>query len=305
MRQADPGPTDRVPAMELEFQQIDLRYDHLRKRNPALERQLLASLDDVGQRVPVVVVAEQDHYVLLDGYKRLRALKRLKRDTVLATLWDLGEAEGLLLERLMRSSQPEGPLEQGWLLRELRDRFQMSMDELARRFDRTTSWVSRRLALIQDLPEPVQDKVRAGRIAPHTAMKVLVPLARANKRDCLRFLEALLKAEFSTRQAEALQAGWLKGNPAVRERILGDPELFLRSQQAVRSVEDLKGPYSLWLDDLGALAAVARKAGRHLREGAVRGLSEAQGQEADSAVRQARTDCHALFDRSERELTHA
>jgi hypothetical protein len=50
---------------------------------------------------------------------------------------------------------------------------------------------------------------------------------------------------------------------------------------------------------------VARKAGRHLREGAVRGLSEAQGQEADSAVRQARTDCHALFDRSERELTHA
>jgi len=160
--------------MELEFQQIDLRYDHLRKRNPALERQLLASLDDAGQRVPVVVVAEQDHYVLLDGYKRLRALKRLRRDTVLATLWDLGEAEGLLLERLMRSSQPEGPLEQGWLLRELRDRFQMSMDELARRFDRTTSWVSRRLALVHALPEPVQDKVRAGRIAPHTAMKVLV-----------------------------------------------------------------------------------------------------------------------------------
>jgi len=291
--------------MELELHQIDLRNDHLRKRNPALEHHLLASLDGVGQRVPVIVVAEQDRYVLLDGFKRLRALKRLRRDTVLATLWDLNEAEGLLLERLMRASQPEGPLEQGWLLRDLRDRFKMSMDELARRFDRTTSWVSRRLALVQDLPEPVQDKVRAGRIAPHTAMKVLVPLARANKRDCLRFLEALLKAEFSTRQAEALQAGWLKGNPEVRERILGDPTLFLRSQEAALSVEELKGPYSLWLDDLGALAAVARRAGHHLQEGAVRGLSEPQGQEADAAVRQARQDCHALFDRSERELTHA
>ena len=43
--------------MELEFQQIDLRNEHLRKRNPGLERQLLASLDGVGQRVPVIVVA--------------------------------------------------------------------------------------------------------------------------------------------------------------------------------------------------------------------------------------------------------
>jgi len=291
--------------MELEFQQIDLRNAHLRKRNPALERQLLVSLDGVGQRVPVVVVAEQDHYVLLDGFKRLRALKRLRRDTIVATLWDMNEADGLLLERMMRSAQAEGPLEQGWLLRDLRDRFQMSMDVLARHFDRTTSWVSRRLALVQELPEPVQDQVRAGRIAPHTAMKVLVPLARANKRDCLRFLEALLKAEFSTRQAEALQAGWLKGNPEVRERILGDPGLFLRSQQAALTVEDLKGPYSLWLDDLAALAATARRAGRHLREGAVQGLSPVQDQEADSAVRQARLDCHALFDRSEKELTHA
>jgi ParB/RepB/Spo0J family partition protein len=291
--------------MELEFQQIDLRNDHLRKRNPALERQLLASLDGVGQRVPVVVVAEQDRYVLLDGFKRLRALKRLRRDTIVATLWDMNEADGLLLERMMRSAQAEGPLEQGWLLRDLRDRFQMSMDVLARHFDRTTSWVSRRLALVQDLPEPVQDQVRAGRIAPHTAMKVLVPLARANKRDCLRFLDALLKAEFSTRQAEALQAGWLKGNPEVRERILGDPGLFLRAQQAAQSVEDLKGPYALWLDDLCALAAMARRAGRHLRDGAAQGISAPQGEEANAAVRQARQDCHALFDRSEKELTHA
>jgi len=205
----------------------------------------------------------------------------------------------------MRSSQAEGPIEQGWLLRELRDRFRMSMDELARRFERTTSWVSRRLALVQELPEQVHEKVRAGRIAPHTAMKVLVPLARANQRDCLRFLEALLKAKFSTRQAEALQGGWLRGNAEVRERILGDPELFLRSQDAARTVEDLKGPYSLWLEELGSLAAMARRAGRHLQEGAVRDLSPAQGQEAISAVRQARTDCHVLFNRSEKELTHA
>ncbi len=292
--------------MELEFHQIDLRYEHLRKHNPQLERQLLASLADEGQKVPVVVLAlGKDRYVLLDGYKRLRALVRLKRDTLQATLWDLDEVGALLLERMMRSSEPEGPLEQGWILRELRDRFRMAPEELARRFDRTSSWVSRRLALVQELPEQVQDKVRSGRIAAHTAMKVLVPLARANRRDCLRFFEALLKAEFTTREAVALQVGWQQGKGEVRERLLADPVLFLRSQRAVQAPEALRGPFHLWLEDLGTLAAVARRAGLYLRKGALMHRSPAEGQEAGAALRQAAADCQALFQRSDKELTHA
>jgi len=292
--------------MELEFHQIDLRYEHLRKHNPQMERLLLASLADEGQKMPVVLLAqEKDRYILLDGYKRYRGLRRLKRDTIQATLWDLNEAEALLLERMMRSSGPEGPLEQGWILRELRDRFRMSPEELARRFGRTPSSVSRRLALVQELPEQVQDKVRSGRIAAHTAMKVLVPLARANRRDCLRFCEALLKAEFTTREAVGLQAGWHQGNPEIRERLLADPVLFLRAQRAVQAPEALRGPFHLWLEDLGTLAAVARRAGLHLRKGALYHRSPAEGQEAGAALRQAATDCQALFQRSEKELPRA
>ena len=139
--------------MELEFHQLDLRYEHLRRHNPEAERQLLSALADNGQKVPVVVLAlGQDRYVLLDGYKRFRALRRLKRDTLQATLWDLEEADALLLERMMRTSEPDGPLEQAWFLCELRDRFRIPPEELARRFDRTASWVSRRLAMVRDYP---------------------------------------------------------------------------------------------------------------------------------------------------------
>ena len=104
----------------------------------------------------------------------------------------------------MRTSSTENPLEQAWLLCELRARFRITLEDLARRFDRTPSWVSRRLALVRELPEAAQEQVRSGRLSAHTAMKVLIPLARANKRDCLGFLEALLKADFTTRQAEFL-----------------------------------------------------------------------------------------------------
>jgi hypothetical protein len=47
---------------------------------PREERQGLAALADHGQPLPVVVVAADAPCVLVDGYKRVRALQRLPHD---------------------------------------------------------------------------------------------------------------------------------------------------------------------------------------------------------------------------------
>src|SRR5438309_1466503 len=63
--------------MQLEFHQLDRRWEHLRVRHPARQRRLLASLADSGQQTPIVVVAAEglaDRYVVIDGYKRIAAL---------------------------------------------------------------------------------------------------------------------------------------------------------------------------------------------------------------------------------------
>ena len=60
--------------MALEFHQLDRRYEALRKRDLRKERQLLASLAEHGQLLPVVVVAAAERFIVVDGYKRLRAL---------------------------------------------------------------------------------------------------------------------------------------------------------------------------------------------------------------------------------------
>jgi hypothetical protein len=52
--------------------------------------------------------------VLVDGYKRVRALRRLGQDLVASTCWDLSEAEALVLDRLMRTGDGATALEQGW-----------------------------------------------------------------------------------------------------------------------------------------------------------------------------------------------
>jgi ParB family chromosome partitioning protein len=134
--------------VELELHQLELRYEGIRKRAPVAERQLVGSLAEIGQQLPIIVVGEADRFILIDGYKRVRALKRLAHDTVRATGWQMPEVEALLLERRLRCAS-EDAFDQAWLLAELRNRFGLSLEELARRFDRNKSWVSRRLALIQ------------------------------------------------------------------------------------------------------------------------------------------------------------
>jgi ParB family transcriptional regulator, chromosome partitioning protein len=155
--------------VELELHQLDLRYERLRKHQPRAERSLLASLVEIGQQSPVVVVSAAERFVLIDGYKRVRALNRLARDSVLATAWQLEEVEALLLERGLRRGS-EDALDQAWLLTELKDRFGYSLDELARRFGCSKSWVSRRLALVQALPQAIHEHVRLGILSAHAAI---------------------------------------------------------------------------------------------------------------------------------------
>ena len=138
--------------MKLEFHQLNRRYEHLRVRHPGQQRRLIASLAASGQQTPIVVIVvsdKPDSYLVIDGYKRIAALEQLGRDTIEAVIWPMSESDALVLERSMRFGQRDTALEEAWLLQELRDRFGYSLDDLSRRFDRSTSWVSRRLALLE------------------------------------------------------------------------------------------------------------------------------------------------------------
>ena len=248
-----------------EFHQLDRRLEHLRVRRPERQRRLLASLAASGQQVPIVVVGvdnQPDRYRVIDGYKRMVALQQLGRDTVEATVWEMSEAEALVLDRSMRFSQLETALEQGWLLSELDQRFGYTLEDLARRFDRSVSWVSRRLALAQLLPESVQQKVRDGAISAHVAMKCLVPVAHVSLEDCERMAEGFAAHRFTSRQAGQIYAAWRDAGPGIRLRILEEPHLFLKAQeQAGPSASTAPPPMEL-MRDLEMVVAIARRAGR-------------------------------------------
>lgn len=285
--------------MELELHQLTLRFERLRKRRPREERSLLVSLTEIGQQLPVVVIQEAPSFILIDGYKRVRALKRLARDTVRATCWQVAEAEALLLERGLRRGS-EDALDQAWLLAELQERCQWSLEELARRFEHSKSWVSGRLALLQALPVSIQEQIRAGSISAHAAMKYLVPLARVNAAAAQALATSMTPLKPTSRQVGALYAGWQAGTERTRELIVQSPQIYLQAQatQATASPSATQR----FLQDLGALAGIARRAHRILEGRLLAQLRESELLEVTNAFARANADLQRLIQRFELEV---
>jgi ParB family chromosome partitioning protein len=271
--------------MQLEFHQLDRRWEHWRARCPDQQKRLLASLAANRQQIPIVVVVmagPPDRYLVIDGFQRIQALEQLGRDTVEAVVWPSSELEAVLLEHAMRTSRRMTALEEGWLLEELERCFGYGVEDLARRFDRSPGWVSRRLALVELLPQEVQQRVRMGEITAHLAMKFLAPMAKVSREDCQRMAEVFARRKGSTREAGQLYAAWRGAATPLRQRILNEPELFLKAQRQ-REHSPLTPSAQALLGDLETIAAIAKRAHRRLAGGTE---TEMDGDQCEQARRQ-------------------
>lgn len=292
--------------MDLELHQLDRRYEALRTTSRERDSRVLASLARDGQQLPVVVIAGADagRYVLVDGYKRIRGLHQLGQDLVRATCWDLPEEEALLLGRLMRSAEGESVLEQAWLVRELQERFGLSLEDLARRFGRSPSWVSRRLGLVATLPDAIQELVRAGKLAPHAAMKHLLPLARANRKGAIALAKAIAPLQPSTRQTALLCAAFARGNDESRAQLLTHPELVLRAT-ATEGSHKPDDPAQQLARDVGAVGGIARKALARVEGGVVQHLLPPERARLRRTAVDARRDVEELVSAIAKETSNA
>jgi ParB family chromosome partitioning protein len=294
--------------MEIEFHQLELRYERLKVIRPEAERRLLASLAEVGQQLPIVVVKEaaQGPFVVIDGYKRVRALRRLGRDTLGARCWPGEESEALIVTRLMQTADPGPAIEESWLMDALHERFGLSLEELARLFGHSLSWVSRRLALVHELPEVIQERVRQGAMGAHGAAKYLVPLARANREACLELVAAIGSTRLSSRELGILYTAYQTGNWLTRQRLLEAPLVFLKTYKEAQAAPTVEpGPSHSLLTDLEILSSTARRADRRVRTGVLPSLPERDRQDLARLLEQSRRDIERMAGHFAEEMGHA
>lgn len=222
--------------VELNLEALDLKYARLSVRRPGAERRLLASLGEAGQQSPVIVVAgaEAGRYMVVDGHKRVRALQRLKADVAKAVVWELPEAEALATAYQMVAQGKRDAFEEGWLVAELHRSFGWSLGEVAERLVRSKSWASKRLALVEELPDWLAEEVARGRLGAHAAANYLVPLTRVNGEDGQMLAERIRGLGLTDRQMGEIYACYRASAVAIRRRIVEAPALFLKARAAAK-----------------------------------------------------------------------
>ena len=256
--------------MEIELHQLELRYAALRIDSPGRRARLLASMAQHGQRSPVLVIGEEDRFVLIDGYARVEVLRDLGRDLVLALVLELSEAEALVMAHRLEAKRRRSALEEGWLILALIERHGLDQRRVAERLQRAVSWVSRRLGLVKDLPEAAQAAVRSGVVPAHAAAKYLVPLARAKRDHCEQLVTALGSEPVTVRELERIYVCWKRaGDEEGRLKIVKHPRMALKADAAMQSEPAVPAgdPAAPLLGDLDGIAGIARRARRRLDEG--------------------------------------
>ncbi len=250
--------------LRLDLHLLNPRFAPLRLRDPERLARLTGSLRQHGQLMPVVVVAESldpPRWVLIDGYRRLEALREIGEDRVWVDAWD-GPVDEALLLCLARGA------ERGWeaidpaaLLHGLCSRY--SLREMAQRIGRDVSWVSRRLSLFRALPEELRAAVRTGKLSVWAATRIVAPLARANSAHARTLLGELEHTALSTRELERLFAHYQRAPMAQRERLVANPGLFVQAldnrAQATADQRLAAGPEGAWCTDLAVTAKMLKR----------------------------------------------
>lgn len=177
------------------------KYGSFRIVNPRADEVMLQSMQRYGQLTPVVCT-KGEGYELIDGFKRLRACRRIGRETLKAGVLEASErvckAAIILLNRL----RPLRELEEAMVLSSLHREDGLTQTEIALLLGRHKSWVSRRIALIERLSEEVLDDIRLGLLSA-TVGRELALLPRGNQKE---IAASLIKHRFSTREAVKLIA---------------------------------------------------------------------------------------------------
>jgi len=257
--------------MEIDLHRLELRFAALRIDDAPAVRRLAESITAHGQLVECVAAgaSEDTGLVLIDGYRRVAALKRLGRDTARVQCWSCPVDQALTQVLAHTGSRQFSPIEEALLLRELIDAHGLKLREAAHRCARDVSWVQRRLMLLGALSAAVLEAVRSARVSSWAATRVFAPLARANAGHAERLLASLDVQGLSTRELRTWFEHYQHAQREQRERMVEQPRLFLASlsqRQLDRDAQELRGgPEREVVGDLGHLRALLERVRRRLQ----------------------------------------
>jgi ParB-like chromosome segregation protein Spo0J len=133
---------DGIEIEEIAVSGMGEKYGAFRIVSPLADAAMLKSMQRYGQMSPVVCVKSGDGYELIDGFKRLRACRRLNKPVLKAKTMEFSErACKAAIIQLNRSGRSINEMEEALVLRSLYREDKLTQIEITALVGRHKSWV--------------------------------------------------------------------------------------------------------------------------------------------------------------------
>ena len=273
--------------IDVKIEELDTGFERFRLIDPRAEANMRASVEVYGQLSPVLTgKIESKKIVLVDGYKRLRAIKALKHDNITTCMLERSiTALKAMTLTVNKEQSPCKELEEALVIQSLHVEDGLQQNEISVLCNRHKSWVSRRIALIERLSEEVREQLRLGLVSI-TAARELLRLPRGNQP---RVLLSFLENHLSSRQCKELVDTYLNVAHWEREGILCDPMANGISSQSNITIDC--GSYTA---TTLALLRCCNKLAKTVGEKGLGSLNLQQRQELGNAVERVRIRCLSI-----------
>ena len=223
------------PYITIFLSAVGERYADLRIIQPPAEKVMEQSMQRYGQLTPVVVGKEGERYEMVDGFKRLRAGRRLGYERLQARVMAGGRrAMKAAMIYLNTKARTIGDLESAMVIRSLYREEHLSQVEIATLLDRHKSFVCRRLQLVEKLSDEVLEHLKLGLINITTGRE-LSRLPAGNQADTL---STVLKYGFTGSETSELVRLLLEEPRWNHDMILRYPESILTDRHPERPCRD-------------------------------------------------------------------
>ncbi|MCW7470753.1 ParB/RepB/Spo0J family partition protein [Leptospira kanakyensis] len=188
--------TSNHNATEIPIDQVLTENNPRKTFNESTIRELAESISQYGLLQPIVVRKKSGKYELINGERRFRAHKLLKRKTILAIVKNVEQIdisklpEIKLVENLQREDLSESDL--ALSLQELKNRHKETNEQLAKRINKSAQWVKTKISHAEILKESTTnlntDKNHPIFQIPTSLFTEIAPLDVTNRKKAIDYL---------------------------------------------------------------------------------------------------------------------
>jgi hypothetical protein len=211
-------------SVEIEINELDLRYEKQRMRSVPRERQLLLSIMEIGITDTLSGIhLPGGEKILLDGFKRLRCAKQLNLQIIPFTSLADDEASAIIAMLRTANQSAMSFIEQAMFVKELKSVYGLSVSEIAKRLQRSSAWVCVRLAGCSQMGETTKAAIMSGTFPAYSYFYTLLPFRRINggasKQEVDEFVSLTSGKGLATREVEMLASAFFRGGGEMRAQL--------------------------------------------------------------------------------------